>query len=113
MWLRSKIQTTTPTPTKHYTSWRLFSILVVGFMVFSALAVSYFIYQNIFATLANANDIAFLKTSITIDAVDKKAYDAATKLIELKRNIVIPSDTKNIFEYGPEPKTNTSTKTTR
>ena len=96
-----------------YASWRVLSILVVGFVVFSALAVSYFVYQNIFTTLSNANDIVFLQSTAAIDVVDKKAYDAATKLITEKQSLTAPSNTRNVFDYANNLKPTTPIKPSR
>ncbi len=66
----------------------------------------YFIYQNIYSTIANANAITSLRSNLNIYDLDLQAYEKARAAIVQKKHLEeIPANIRNIFYY----KTSTST----
>lgn len=74
----------------------------------------YFIYQNIFRTLEDANIIVLLNSAVNIDVINLPAYDKANDYLRLKvNNAQVPLNIRNIFSYGNQTSaspTPTSTK---
>lgn len=89
-----------------YGFWRLLNIVIFGLLVFGVMFTYYFIYQNIYSAIANANAITSLRSNIHIYNLDLQAYEKAEAAIKQKRRLEeIPSNIRNIFYYN----TNTST----
>lgn len=66
----------------------------------------YFIYQNIYITIANANAIVALRSTLNIYDLDLLAYEKAEAAIAQKKRLEeFPLNIRNIFYYN----TNTST----
>lgn len=88
-------------PTKsRYQGWRILSIIVVGLATAAAIITAYFIYQNIFRTLENANAVVILSSNLNIDVIDTKAYNQTEELIKAKNTLFVwPKDVRNIFSY--------------
>ena len=88
-------------PTKsRYQSWRILSIIIVGLATATAIITAYFIYQNIFRTLENANAVVILSSNLNIDVIDTKAYNQTEELIKDKNTLFVwPTNTRNIFSY--------------
>lgn len=84
-----------------YGLWRLINIVILGLLVFGAMFTYYFIYQNIYSTIANANAIIALKSSVNIYDLDLQAYEKARAAIEQKkRTEEFPLKIRNIFDYN-------------
>lgn len=93
-----------------YGLWRIIGLVVFALILSASAFMAYFIYQNAYNTLANANVIAILNSNLNVDIIDAKAHEDAQKAIALKNNdIFIPTDIKYIFAYAP---TSTSATTT-
>ncbi len=89
-----------------YGFWRLLNIVILGLLVFVAMFTYYFIYQNIYITIANANAIVSLKSSLSIYDLDLQAYEKAKAAIVQKKHLEeFPLNIRNIFYYT----SNTST----
>ncbi len=89
-----------------YGFWRLVNIITIGLLLFGALFTYYFIYQNIYSTIANANAIVSLKSNLNIYDLDLQAYEKAERAITQKKQLEeFPSNVRNIFYYS----TNTPT----
>lgn len=87
-------------PSGHYAIWRIASILVAGLILASALFVGFFVYQNIYTTLANTNTIIILESSLSVDAIDTKAYNQVAEKLALKKMpFTWPEKIRNIFDY--------------
>ncbi len=96
-----------------YGFWRLLNILILGILVSGAMFTYYFIYQNIYSTIANANAIVALKSSLSIFDLDLQAYEKARAAITQKKYMEdFPPKTRNIFYYNTStsPYANTSSK---
>lgn len=88
-------------PKNKYGWWRIISSLVVAFTALAAVGMGYFIYQNTYTTLANANIIITLNSTLNVDIIDAKAHEDARQAIALKNSAVnIPIDIKYIFAYA-------------
>ena len=89
-----------------YGFWRLLNIVIFGLLFSGAMFTYYFIYQNIYSTIANANAIVSLRSNLTIYDLDLQAYEKATAAIAQKKHKEeFSSNIRNIFYYN----TNTST----
>lgn len=89
-----------------YGFWRMLNIVILGILVSGAMFTYYFIYQNIYSTIANANAIISLRSSLSIFDLDLQAYEKAQAAIAQKKHLEeFPSNIRNIFYY----KTTTST----
>lgn len=87
-----------------YARWRIISILIVGIMIGSAFYTTNFIYKNIYTTLANANTIIVLSSSLGVDAVDIKNYTLAEEKKQKKaETFVWPTNLRTIFNYEITP----------
>lgn len=96
-----------------YGFWRLINILIFGLLISGAMFTYYFIYQNIYSTIANANAITSLQANVNIYDLDLQAYEKAVAAITQKKHIEeIPSNIRNVFYYGANTSTlsNSSTK---
>ena len=95
-----------------YLGWRLFSIVVVGIMAGSVIVSSYFIYENIYRTLADANTVVILSSTVGIDAINITEYDNAERFLALKRTpFTISKDARNIFMYDSSTSTASTSST--
>lgn len=96
-----------------YGFWRLLNIIILGVLVFVAMFTYYFIYQNIYSTIANANAITSLRSNLNIYDLDLPAYERAQIAIAQKNHLeIIPNNIRNIFYYSTATSTyvNTNTK---
>lgn len=86
-------------PPGKYAGWRLLSIVLVGLLLSTALFTFYFIYNNIYATMADANAVLILNTQLGGEAIDQAAYEKAVQLLAVKNTpFVIPTTTRDIFD---------------
>lgn len=93
-----------------YNRWRIISILIVGIMIGSAFYTTNFIYKNIYTTLANANTIIVLSSSLVVDAVDIKNYNLAEAKKKEKATVFAwPKDLRVIFNYENTSSSTSST----
>lgn len=84
-----------------YGFWRLLNIVIFGLLIFGAMFTYYFIYQNIYSAIANANAIVSLKSKINIYDLDLQAYeDAQTAIAKKKHSEEFPANIRNIFYYN-------------
>ena len=96
-----------------YGFWRLLNIVILGLLVSGAMFTYYFIYQNIYSTIANANAITSIRSNINIYDLDLPAYEKAQVAIAQKKLLEeIPPNIRNIFYYNTTTSTyaNTNTK---
>lgn len=71
----------------------------------------YFIYQNIYSTIANANAIISLQASLSIYDLDFQAYEKAEIAIAQKKHLEeFPLNIRNIFYYNTGTSTYANTK---
>ena len=84
-----------------YGFWRLLNILIFGLLVSGAMFTTYFIYENIYSTIANANAIVSLRSSLNIYDLDLQAYEKAeTAIIQKKQLEEFPAKIRNVFYYN-------------
>lgn len=89
----SAFKTTSP-----YLGWRLFSIVLIGLMLASVIASTYFIYTTVYRTLDDANTIVVLDSFATLSTINEANYAKAQVLIGQKAVVTtIPRDLRNIF----------------
>ena len=83
-----------------YGLWRLINILILGLLLSGAMFTYYFIYQNIYSTIANANAIVSLRSNLNIYDLDLQAYEKAqTAIVQKKQLEEFPPNIRNIFYY--------------
>jgi hypothetical protein len=94
-----------------YGFWRLLNLAVLGLLSFGTMFTCYFIYQNIYSAIANANAIVSLKSNMHIYVLDLPAYEKAEVAIKQKRHLEeIPIDIRNIFYYSSSTYANNNAK---
>jgi len=95
-----------------YGFWRLLNIVIFGLLISGTMFTYYFIYQNIYSTIANANAIVSLRSNLNIYDLDLKAYDKARVAIGQKKQIEeFPANIRNIFYYNTNSSTYANTNT--
>ncbi len=101
-------------PSGHYATWRILSICAVGLIMASTLFVGFFVYQNIYTTIANTNTIIILESGLSVDAIDAKAYNQVEEKLKLKKTpFSWPEKIRNIFEYASVGTTTTPASSTK
>lgn len=94
-----------------YAFWRLLNIVIFGLLISGVMFTYYFIYQNIYSTIANANAITSLRSNLNIYDLDLQAYEKAqTAIIQKKHLEEIPLNIRNIFYYNTGTSTYANTK---
>ncbi|MBP6859836.1 MAG: hypothetical protein KBC69_04455 [Candidatus Magasanikbacteria bacterium] len=89
-----------------YGLWRMVYLLIFLVLLSAVGLTYYFIYQNIYSTIANTTVITALKSSVNIYNLDIPAFHKASEAIEKKQKLeYFAPDIRNIFFY----KTNTTT----
>lgn len=84
-----------------YGLWRLINIIILGLLISGAMFTYYFIYENIYSTIANANAIVALRSNMSIYDLDLPAYEKARAIISRKKQLEeFPPNVRNIFYYG-------------
>ena len=84
-----------------YGFWRLLNIVIIGLLISGAMFTYYFIYQNIYSTIANANALVALRSNLDIYDLDLQAYEKANTAIAQKKHMEdIPLKIRNIFYYN-------------
>lgn len=72
----------------------------------------YFIYENIYSTIANVNAIVALRSNISIYDLDLQAYEKARAIIKQKKQLEeFPPNVRNIFNYSTATSTYANTST--
>lgn len=85
----------------------MINILIFSALIFATGLTFYFIYQNVYGTLANARAIITLKSNPALFDLDLSAYEKARIAIAQKKEPnTFPANMRNIFTYV---QTNTST----
>lgn len=93
-----------------YAFWRMIYILIFLLLLGAMGMTYYFIYQNIYSTIANTNIVSALKSNANIYNLDLAGFQKATAAIEKKQKIEYVGPTvKNIFNYASTPVIATST----
>lgn len=83
-----------------YGFWRMMNIIILGLLVSGTMFTYYFIYQNIYSTIANANAVVALRLSQDVFDLDLQAYEKAEAVIRQKTQPEeIPDNIRNIFYY--------------
>lgn len=82
------------------TGWKLWTLLM-GLTTVTIIGVLfYFIYNNIYLTIANANTVYFLQANNEVNNVDMAAYQKAKDRLKIKTNTPPPpKNLRNIFSY--------------
>ncbi|MEK7131710.1 MAG: hypothetical protein AAB797_03195 [Patescibacteria group bacterium] len=94
-----------------YGFWRLLNIVVLGLLVSGSMFTYYFIYQNIYSAIANANSIIALQSNLNIYDLDLQAYEKAEAAITQKKRLEeFPLNIRNIFYYNTGTSTYANTK---
>lgn len=94
-----------------YGFWRLANIIIFGLFAAGAMLTCYFIYQNIYITIANANAIVSLRSNQNIFDLDLQAYEKAQTAIAKKKHLEeFPPNIRNIFYYNTGTSTYANTK---
>ena len=97
-----------------YGFWRLINIIILGLLLSGAMFTYYFIYQNIYSTIANANAIVALRSNQNIFDLDLQAYEKAKAAIAQKKHLEeIPLNLRNIFYYNTAASIYVNTNTKR
>jgi len=97
-----------------YGLWRLINIVIFGLLISGSMFTYYFIYENIYSTIANANAIVSLRSGLSIYDLDLQAYEKARAAITQKKQLEeIPSNIRNIFYYNIRTSTYANTSTGR
>jgi len=87
----------------------LTTILTLGIMAGALLYTFYFIYNNIYTTLNNARTIFILNNELQMETLDIKSFYEMEKIIESKNNQqALPKEIRNIFYYGVDNTTSTT-----
>ena len=95
-----------------YGFWRLLNIVIMGLLAFGVMFTYYFIYQNIYSNITNANAIVSLRSSLHIYDLDLQAYEKAVIAIAQKKQLEkFPPNIRNIFSYNKNTSTYASTNT--
>ncbi|MBI2038137.1 MAG: hypothetical protein HYT15_04420 [Candidatus Magasanikbacteria bacterium] len=103
-----------PSLKTEYSHWRLIYILIFGLLASAVALTYYFIYQNVYSAIANANAIISLQSSLNIYNLDIPAFEKATAAIEKKQKIGgFPSNSRNIFYYNSSTSTYGNSSTSR
>jgi len=89
----------------------------MGVLLLASLFTYYFIYNNIYTTLADANAVIALNSQIGGETVDQGAYEKSLVLLATKETpYIIPTTTRDIFRNNIiemyETKASTTTTTT-
>ena len=95
-----------------YGVWRMIYILIFMIILAGLGLTYYFIYQNIYSTIANTNAIASLRSNLKINSLDIPAFERSSAAIATKQNLeYFPSTIRNIFYFTPTstPPVTTST----
>lgn len=96
-----------------YAFWRMVYILIFALLLGVMGFTYYFIYQNIYSTIANTHIITALKTSVNIYNLDIAGFQKAAGAIEKKQKIeYLPATARNIFNYSSAPAAPSSTPVT-
>jgi hypothetical protein len=91
-----------------YAFWRMIYIVIFLLLLGAMGMTYYFIYQNIYSTIANTNIVSALKSNANIYNLDVAGFQKATAAIEKKQKIeYVDPNSKNIFNYSPNPVTST------
>ena len=62
--------------------------------------VFYFIYNNIYLTIANANAVYYLQSNNEVNNVDMAGYQKAKERLNLKTDLpTTPNNLRNFFSY--------------
>ncbi len=95
-----------------YGLWRMV-YLIIFLILLSAVGLTYyFIYQNIYSTIANTTVITALKSSVNIYNLDLPAFHKASEAIEKKQKLeYFAPEIRNIFYYGTNTTTSLTTTT--
>lgn len=83
-----------------YAFWRIAYLITAGVLLAASLGTYYFIYQNLYLTLTNANIIMALKENSILYELNIGFYEQASKVLENKeKKLDIPANLRNIFYY--------------
>lgn len=81
-----------------YLAWRLASIVVIGLMCGSIITACYFMYQNIYRVLDDANTIIVLNATDGSDNIDLTLFNKTLSLVNAKVALPpLPAQLRNIF----------------
>jgi hypothetical protein len=83
-----------------YGVWRIVYICIFAILISGIGLTYYFIYQNIYTTIADSSTIVALKSSVNIYNLDLAAFERAAAAIEKKSKLEYFSpDIRNVFYY--------------
>lgn len=83
-----------------YGLWRLVYLMIFLILLSAVGLTYYFIYQNIYSTIANTTVITALKSSVNIYNLDIPAFHKASEAIEKKQKLeYFAPEIRNIFYY--------------
>ena len=95
-----------------YGLWRLINIVVFSLFIFGAMFTYYFIYENIYSAIANANAIVSLRSNLDIYNLNFQTYEKAEAAIAQKKRMEeFPAKIRNIFNYNTTTSTYAGTST--
>jgi len=84
-----------------FLGWRIASIVLVGAMAASIILTGYFMYQNIYRSLDDANTIIVLNAMDGFDSIDLTTFNKAKTQVQLKRDIPpLTARIRNIFDFS-------------
>ncbi len=84
-----------------YLGWRVLSIIIIGVLTGSVIMSSYFSYQNIYQTIADANAVVVLSSTVGSDIINIPEYEKAEQFLERKRApFFFAEGARNIFTYA-------------
>ena len=83
-----------------YAFWRMIYILIFALLLALMGLTYYFIYQNIYSTIANSHIVTALKSNTNIYNLDIAGFQKATAAIEKKQKLeYVASNSRNIFFF--------------
>lgn len=95
-----------------YGVWRIIYLLIFAILITAIALTYYFIYQNIYSTIANTNTVTLLKSTVNIYNLDIAAFERAAAAIEKKNKLeYFAPDIRNIFYYQANTSTYASSNT--
>jgi len=97
-----------PPDKNNYLGWRIASILTAGLITLALMLTAFFVYNNIYNTLANACSIINLNSELGMDIVDMDNFYKTAGIIDAKKKLTpIPPTVRNIFTYYSTPSSTT------
>lgn len=87
---------------KQFLKLRLLSFTIIGILILTIMLGIFFIYQNIFLTIGQAEQIILDKSNLTaLEIIDFTKFDNVKKLWEEKNSALMPTAIRDPFNTAP------------